>query len=181
MAEEDTSSTALPEVHIVRGIRPDEVDAVLALAGSSGLFTSDAMMAAEDMAWDSAYGEGEEPHTFILAKTAGTDCKVIGFVCYGPIEGWAGNHELYGIAVSPEFQRLGIGSALVAEMRRRIGSGKGGIFLETGGDKAFAGARSFYESNEFEREERFHKHFIPLDGGVVYRLDLSADDDPNYQ
>ncbi|MEF2231171.1 MAG: GNAT family N-acetyltransferase [Pseudodesulfovibrio sp.] len=185
MANEETPSEPVHEVHIVRGISPEEVEAVLNMAAASGLFTSDALRSAEDMAWDSAYGEGGAPHTFILAKTRedGAD-KTIGFLCFGPIANWPENYELYGIAVVPEYQRLGIGSALVAEMARRIGSEKSRrVFLETGADRAYEGARGFYEANGFDREERFHKHFIPLEGGVVYRLniDVVEDDGPKYQ
>jgi len=180
--EEDIPSDNLPEVHIVSGIKPEEVEAVLSMAAASGRFSSDAMMSAEDMAWDSAYGDGGEPHAFILAKTGSPAGPTIGFLCYGPISNWPENFELYGIAVSPEYQRLGIGTALVTEMRRRLGSAPGRrVFLETGDDEPFAGARSFYEANGFDQEHRFHKHFIPLEGGVVYRLNLDADDDPNYQ
>jgi len=184
-SSEEHPAEPVHEVRIVRGIRPEEVEVVLNMAAASGLFTSDALMSAEDMAWDSAYGDGNVPHAFILAKTVeGGAERTIGFVCYGPIANWAGNFELYGIAVSPEYQRLGIGSALVAEMVRRIGTGKSHrVFLETGADRAYEGARAFYEANGFDREERFHKHFIPLEGGVVYRLNIDVvdDDGPNYQ
>ena len=185
VVNEEPLAEPVHEVHIVRGIRPEEVETVLNMAAASGLFTSDALMSAEDMAWDSAYGDGAAPHVFLLAKTrdaAGAE-RTIGFVCYGPIADWPGNYELYGIAVTPEYQRLGIGSALVAEMARRIGTGKSRrVFLETGADRAYEGARSFYEANGFDREERFHKRFIPLEGGVVYRLALDAgEDEPNYQ
>ena len=184
VANEEPLTEPVHEVRIVRGIRPEEVEAVLNMAAASGLFTSDALMSAEDMAWDSAYGEGGAPHAFLLAKTSENGAeRTIGFLCYGPIADWPGNHELYGIAVVPEYQRLGIGSALVAEMVRRIGTGKSQrVFLETGADRAYEGARCFYEANGFDREERFHKRFIPLEGGVVYRLNIDAgDDEPNYQ
>lgn len=172
------------EVRIVSGLKPEDVESVLNMAGASGLFSPDAMMAAEDMAWDTAYGDGGENHTFLLAKVdaGGTDLAV-GFICYGPIAHWPGEYELYGIAVMPDYQRMGIGSGLVAEMTRRI-VGRGGrrIFLETGEDRAFENARCFYEANEFVCERRFHKQFIPLDGGVIYRLDIAAEEnDQQYQ
>ena len=181
---ENTETENIREVFIVSSITPEDVETVLNMAAASGLFHSDAMLAAEHMAWDSAYGDGGEDHTFLLAKAQvmGSD-KTIGFLCFGPILHWPNNYELFGIAVSPEYQRLGIGSGLVAEMKRHI-AGKAGqrIFLETGNGSSFEGARLFYEANDFIYEHRFHKNFIPLEGDAVYRLDVSAEEtDQHYQ
>ncbi|WP_316897617.1 GNAT family N-acetyltransferase [Pseudodesulfovibrio indicus] len=172
------------EVRISAGITPDDVETILNMAGSSGLFSTDAMMSAEDMAWDCAYGNGEEMQTFLLARIdqEGAD-RIIGFVCYGPIRHWPGDHELYGITVDPEFRRLGIGSALVAEMIRRVAEEKGKrIFLETGAGRAFENARLFYEANDFAQQQRFCKQFIPMEGGLVYRFNIDAEEaDKQYQ
>lgn len=171
------------EIRIVSGIKPEEVEDILLLAASSGRFSADALMSAEDMAWDSAYGDGSEQHSFLQAKTliSGED-KTVGFVCFGQIPHWDGNYELYGIAIDAEFRRLGIGSGLVAEMKRRIVNRNGKrVFLETGEDRTFENARLFYEANDFVCESRFHKHFVPLEGGIVYSLDVSPDEtDTNY-
>lgn len=172
------------EVRLIAGITPTEVEQVLNLAAASGLFSSDAMMSAEDMAWDSAYGDGSEPHDFVLAVMGDPgNTRTVGFVCFGPIQDWPGNYELYGIAVDPEFQRMGIGSALVAEMIRRTARrGCRRVFLETGTDRPFEPARNFYEANGFDLEQRFHKQFIPIEGGAVYRLNVEpADAETNYQ
>jgi ribosomal protein S18 acetylase RimI-like enzyme len=174
----------IQEVRILSGIKPDHVEDVLNLAAASGLFSSDLMMSAEDMAWDSAYGDGNESHVFLRAaiNTSGAE-KLVGFICFGPVLNWEGNYELYGIAVAPEFQRLGIGSALVAEMTRQI-TAEGGkrIYLETGDDRAFEGARLFYEANDYVMEYRFLKHFIPTEGGVIYRYNIEYENiEPQYQ
>lgn len=175
---ESSGKAAVREVRIVSGITPEDVEAVLEMAASSGLFTPDAMLAAEDMAWDSAYGGSNEAHVFLLARAVeDAGDRVVGFLCYGPIPHWPEDYELYGIAVAPEYRRLGIGSGLVAEMRRRVADRLGRrVFLETGADESFEGARCFYEVNEFECEHRFRKQFIPVDGGAVYRLDVPAEE-----
>lgn len=166
------------EVRLSAGLPPEGVEAVLELAANSGLFSSDALMAAEDMAWDTAYGDGDEPHTFLLANVdEGTGNRPVGFICFGPIPQWPQDYEMYGIAVDPEFQRQGIGSALIAEMKRQISlAGGKRVFLETGMERAFEGARAFYEANEFGQETRFYRQFIPNQGGAVFRFELDADD-----
>lgn len=180
----DSSSSDVREVRIVSGLTPNDVETILNMTAASGAFSSDVMLTAEDMAWDSAYGDGNEQHTFLKAtiNEAGQG-KTIGFICYGPIPHWASNYELYGIVVEAEYHRLGIGTELVAEMKRQITAGHGKqIFLETGADRAFEGARLFYEANEFVYEHRFHKQFPATDGGIIYRLGIDSDTfDEQYQ
>jgi ribosomal protein S18 acetylase RimI-like enzyme len=177
----DDASEEMREVRISTGITPEDVETVLNMAASSGLFSSDAMMSAEDMAWDCAYGNGEEAQTFLVAKIEDAEGgRIIGFLCYGPILHWPGEFELYGITVDPEFRRLGIGSALVSEMIRRVARETGrSIFLETGEGRAFENAHRFYEANDFSLQHRFCKQFIPMDGGLVYRLLIDEDDVEN--
>ena len=175
--EEDTRED-MREVRISSGITPGDVETILNMAASCGLFSADAMLSAEDMAWDCAYGNGEEAQTFLLAKVCDAQVeRIIGFLCYGPIMYWPEEFELYGITVDPEFRRLGIGSALVAEMTRRIAGERGrSIFLETGEGRAFENARLFYEANGFSEQRRFCKQFISMDGGLVYRLNIDDED-----
>ena len=182
--QEPTAFQNTREVRIASGITPHDVETLLEMAGSSGLFSSDAMLSTEDMAWDSAYGDGSEAHVFLLARTGdAAGDRIVGFLCFGPIPHWPENYELYGIAVDPEYRRLGIGSGLIAEMCRRVAEATGRkIFLETGARKAFEAARCFYEAAGFECEYRFHKHFIPIEGDTVYRLDVVPDEsDHQYQ
>ena len=179
MALEEVASVETQEVAIASGLTPDEVEQVLSMAAASGLFSSSEMTSAESMAWDSAYGNGSEPDTFLKAtiNKAGQD-QVIGFICFGPIPYWPGNYEMYAIAVDPDFQRLGIGSALIAEMNRLIDYENGQcIFLETKTDRAFENARLFCEANNFIPEHRYIKQFTPEGGGIVYRYDMGPDAD----
>jgi ribosomal protein S18 acetylase RimI-like enzyme len=182
--QETTAPPKVCEVRIISGVTPADVETLLELAGSSGLFSADALLSTEDMAWDSAYGDGNEAHVFLLARANdAADDRIVGFLCFGPIPHWPDNYELYGIAVDPEFRRLGIGSGLVSEMCRRVAEVMGKrIFLETGAREAFEAARSFYEAAGFECEHRFHKQFIPIEGDTVYRLDVMPDEsDQHYQ
>lgn len=175
LTTETPDNQNIREVRITLGITADDVETLLNMAAVSGLFSSDVMMTAEDMAWDSAYGNGDEMHTFLkaVASESGRE-RVIGFICYGPIHHWPGNYELYGIAVEPEFQRLGVGSALLSEALRQISFERGDrLFLETGTDKMFENSRRFYEANNFIQQHRYIKQFTPNDGGIVYCCDIT--------
>jgi len=167
------------EVRLTAGLAPEDVEIILDMAATSGQFSSEALMGAEDMAWDTAYGQGTEMHTFLKATVSEPgETRTIGFICFGPIANWPNEYEMYGIAVDPEFRRMGIGTALVTEMKRQV-SCVGGrrIFLEASMERASEGARNFCEANEFNQEHRYCKQFIPNQGGVVYSFLIDVDDD----
>jgi len=177
MTSQEDPSVKTQEVEISSWITPDDVEIILNMIAASGLFSSSEMDSAESLAWDSAYGNGSEPDIFLKAtiEDAGREA-IIGFLCFGPIPYWPGNYELYALAVEPEFQRLGIGSALLTEMNKLIANQSGSsIFLETKTDRSYETARLFCEANNFSPEHRFIKQFIPENGGIVYRCDLSSD------
>lgn len=172
------------EVRIALGIDADDVESILNMAAASGIFSSDIMMTAEDMAWNSAYGDGGEPHTFLRATIDECgDTRMVGFICFGPIPNWPDSFELYCMAVAPEFHRLGIGTALLLEMNRQIAMQKGNrVYLETGSDRIFENARLFYEANSFIQEHRYIKRFPPTNGGIIYRYDIHTGNvDNQYQ
>lgn len=162
------------DIHIESGLKPDEVEAVLELAADSPFLPPDSLMAVEEMAWESVYSDGREPHTFLLARS-GTG-GIVGAACYGPIPYWTGNFELYGVGVTSGVQRRGIGTALVNEIKRRVGLDHGqSVFLEAGSGPDHEPLRLFYEANAFYHEHRFLKQFVPDQEGTVYRLDLNTD------
>ena len=171
------NSVTTQEVEISAGISPENVEEILSMIGASGLFSPDEMASAESMAWDSAYGDGSGPETFLKATVNEEGQEtIIGFICFGPIQFWPGDFEHYALAVDPQFQRLGIGSALLSEMREII-SYEGGnrIFLETKPGRAFESARIFCEANYFVHEQRYMKQLVPENGGLVYRYDLATE------
>ncbi|WP_229593813.1 GNAT family N-acetyltransferase [Pseudodesulfovibrio sediminis] len=172
------------EVRISAMITPDEIDSLLDMAGTTGLLGSDELIAAEDMAWGCAYQGEEAACRFIQARINTPDGeKPIGFLCFAELPNWERNFELFCIVVAPDYQRLGIGSALIAEMER-IAMEWGGkrIFLETGEGRQFEKSRLFYEANGFAVESHFYKQFIPKDDGVIYCRTLEpAEDSQSYQ
>lgn len=172
------------EVNITSGVSPKDVESLLDMARTSGLFTPNELLAAEDMAWGCAYQGDNTSCCFLQAKINTPDGdKPIGFLCFAEISHWAHNFELFGIAVTPEYQRLGIGSALIVEMERITLAANGKrILLETGDSRDFEELRLFYEANGYVMEQHFFKQFIPKDDGVVYcRLLESVENSENFQ
>lgn len=60
--------------------------------------------------------------------------------------------EIYVLVVDPDYQRQGIGKALLAQAKERARSGgMSMVMVETGDDPGHAPARGVYEANGFER------------------------------
>ncbi len=88
-----------------------------------------------------------QPELFLVAKEAG---EVIGtaMVGYDGHRGW-----LYSIAVKPENQRSGVGSALLCEAERQLlalGCGKANLQIRAGNEAV----ASFYRKHGYKVEER---------------------------
>ncbi|MBI9080102.1 MAG: GNAT family N-acetyltransferase [Pseudodesulfovibrio sp.] len=181
--ENEVLESDVCEVHITSGLCPEDVDSLLEMAGTSGLFNSEEMIAAEDLAWGCAYQGSDASCHFLQARinTPKTE-EPIGFLCFAEIPHWPHNYELFGIAVTPDYQRLGIGSALMAEMERMVTTRSGKrIFLETGDSRLFETPRLFYEANNYTMEQRFFKQFIPKDDAIVYCRTIESEKGLNCQ
>jgi ribosomal protein S18 acetylase RimI-like enzyme len=60
--------------------------------------------------------------------------------------------EIYVLAVDPDYQRQGIGKALLARAQdRAMSAGMSMVMVETGDDPGHAPARGMYEANGFQR------------------------------
>lgn len=183
VSEQETQAAPTLEVHITSGVSPDEIETLLDMAASCGLFNADELTSIEDMAYSCAYQNDDKSCRFFLAKSVESGKEQpVGFICFGTIPDWPLDHELYGISVMQEFQRLGIGSALLAEMERHVAA-RGGerIFVEIPTDDDDDEIRDFYETNGFVEENRYRKQFVPKEGGLVFRLDVLENEDQSNQ
>ena len=78
------------------------------------------------------------------------------------------------MAVDPVLQGLGIGSALLSEMERRIAGSARLIVVETSGRPDYLPTRSFYEARGYEVGGIIPEFYAPGDDQVVYVKRLMA-------
>jgi ribosomal protein S18 acetylase RimI-like enzyme len=77
--------------------------------------------------------------------------KPVGWVCTRMHPG-DNMVEIYVLVVDPDYQRQGIGKALLAKAKERARSaGMSMVMVETGDDPGHTPARGMYEANGFER------------------------------
>jgi ribosomal protein S18 acetylase RimI-like enzyme len=72
------------------------------------------------------------------------------------------------MAVDPARQGLGLGTALVEEMERRIAGRARLVIVETAGRPDYAATRGFYEARGYRAVRRIPDFYAPGDDQVTY-------------
>ncbi len=150
--------------------------AVLDLVASTGFFSEDEQRIAVELVDDALALGAASGYEFIFADAPGSDAGLRGYACFGPIPGRAGEFDLYWIAVSPEYQRHGLGRELIAEAERRMRArGAASIFIDTSGREQYRPTRGFYECAGYDVHEVVRDFYAPGDDKVVYRKSVRVD------
>jgi len=104
---------------------------------------------------------------------AEVDSTVTGYICYGPAPLAEGTWDIYWIAVTPQKQGQGIGSALVAFAEDKIREARGRLVLvETSSQPQYEETRRFYQHQGYELICRVSDFYVPGDDKLVFRKRL---------
>jgi ribosomal protein S18 acetylase RimI-like enzyme len=148
-------------------LEPADLPALRRLVSEAGVFSEPEVDLAVSLAEDAlAHGAEESGHHFLLASQGG---RLLGYTCYGPIDGTQGSFDLYWIVVDPAGQGRGLGRRLLdlTEQRVRDAGGRR-IYAETSGRPDYAPTRSFYERSGYTAEARLADFYAPGDDRVTY-------------
>jgi GNAT superfamily N-acetyltransferase len=104
-------------------------------------------------------------------ETAGAlvDDRLAAWACWGPTPEQPGTFDLYWIVVDPAAQGRGLGTALLAEMDRRIAGRARTILVETSGRPDYQATRSFYLRHGYAQVAHVPDHYAPGDDLIRYR------------
>ena len=108
-----------------------------------------------------------------IALGAEHDGRLAGWICWGPTPCTLGTYDLYWMAVDPALQRIGIGTALVAAMERRLAGVARLIVVETAGRPDYRDTRAFYQARGYSVAATIADFYAPGDDQVVYVKSLS--------
>jgi GNAT superfamily N-acetyltransferase len=101
------------------------------------------------------------------ALGADVEGRLVGWICWGPTPCTLGTYDLYWMAVDPVGQHVGVGSALLAEMERRLVGRARLIVVETAGRADYADTRRFYQARGYLETARIPDFYAPGDDLVV--------------
>lgn len=157
---------------------PADLPALRRLVREAGVFSEAEIELAVSLAEDAlAHGAEASGHHFVLAHRAG---RLLGYTCWGPIDGTAGSFDLYWIVVDAAGQGRGLGRRLLdlTEARVRAAGGRR-LFAETSGRPDYAPTRAFYERAGYTAEARLADFYAPGDDRITYGKTLAAETRPS--
>ncbi|MEL7011197.1 MAG: GNAT family N-acetyltransferase [Cyanobacteria bacterium J06643_13] len=149
----------------IRAVKPQDVTAIKGIIDANELFPSqmlDEMLSGylADVDSEELWLIYEDPEPKAIAYCA-------------PEQMTEGTWNLYLIAVHPDFQGKGIGSAIVSYIERMLPARGARILLvETSGLDSFEPTRAFYRQLGYEREAQIREFYAPGEDKIVFRKAL---------
>jgi D-alanine-D-alanine ligase len=137
-----------------------------------GLFRENEVPVALEVFDEAVRADGS---SFYFTLGADIDGRLAGWICWGPTPCTLGTFDLYWMAVDPALQRGGIGSALVAEMERRLAGRARLIVVETAGRPDYAATRAFYQARGYRPVATVPDFYAPGDDQVVFVKSLNSE------
>jgi ribosomal protein S18 acetylase RimI-like enzyme len=132
---------------------------------AAGLFREDEIAVALEV-FDEAVAA--EPGNTYSVLGAQLDGHLAGWICWGPTPCTVGTYDLYWMAVDPLLQGNGIGTALLAEMERRLAGTARLILIETAGRPDYAATRAFYQARGYSPVATIPDFYASGDDQVVF-------------
>jgi D-alanine-D-alanine ligase len=134
-----------------RVFKADEVEVALELFDESATSTSD----------------DDAPYQFLGAFD--DSGELMGYACYGATPGADRTFDLYWIAMHPQAQGLGGGTALLADVERRVAVHEARmIVVETSSRPEYDATRRFYRSRGYDAAARMSDFYAAGDDRLVF-------------
>jgi ribosomal protein S18 acetylase RimI-like enzyme len=159
------------EFTTIRSISPDDTEALIALAESIELFSSDELEELRQMLVDSLSQDGDTAPFWVTDDDGG----LVGLAYCEPERMTSGTWNLQLIAVRPTHQRQGRGGGLLSFVEQTLKDREARILLvETMGTPEFEYVRSFYRQHGYEEEARIRDFYAEGADKIIFRKSLSS-------
>jgi ribosomal protein S18 acetylase RimI-like enzyme len=156
---------------MIRPTTPDDKATLIALADATGLFRPNELEALGEMLADYFSGNSDSDRFWIVDDDDG----VVGVAYYAPEAMADGVWNLYLIAVRPDRQGQGRGTALLRYVEQMLTArGVRLLLVETSGLPSFDRTRAFYRKCGYEEEARIRDFYKAGDDKIVYRKVLAS-------
>lgn len=153
----------------VRGLTARDRIGVESITRAVGLFRDDELPVAMEV-FDAAVA-GSPDYTALGAEVDG---RLAGWICWGPTPCTVATWDLYWMAVDPALHGLGLGTALVDEMERRLLGRARLVVVETAGRADYAPTRAFYEARGYRAVALIPDFYAPGDDQVTFVKSFEA-------
>ncbi|MGH7535294.1 MAG: GNAT family N-acetyltransferase [Gemmatimonadales bacterium] len=154
---------------VLRGVTLADRARIEEIVRTVGLFRDNELAVALEV-FDASAG-GSPDYTSLGAEVDG---RLAGWICWGATPCTVGTYDLYWMFVDPTLHGIGIGTALLREMERRLAGVARLIVVETGSRPEYAPTRAFYEVRGYRRTATIPDFYAPGDDQVVYVKPLTT-------
>lgn len=98
-----------------------------------------------------------------------TQDGVVGYSCYGFIEGTKSSFDLYWIAVDQKYKRCGFGTILLNNTENSIKNcGGKNIYIETSSTEKYLPTRLFYSNAGYKKEAEIKDFYDVNDNKIIF-------------
>ena len=95
--------------------------------------------------------------------------RVAGWICFGATPCTLGTFDIYWIAVDPDSQHAGLGSALLAFAEQAVAAQGGRLLvIETSGSEMYRPTQRFYEKNGYRLAAVVEEFYAPDDPKQIF-------------
>ena len=149
----------------LRQLASADRDRIEAITRSVGLFREDEILVALEVFDEATRGRPDNTYSVLGVES---DRRLAGWICWGPTPCTLGTYDLYWMAVDPELQGTGMGTALLMEMERQLAGIARLIIIETAGRPDYSATRAFYQARGYSPVSRIPDFYAPGDDQVVF-------------
>jgi D-alanine-D-alanine ligase len=133
---------------------------------STGFFNPEEIEIAVELVTEHLQTGIASGYHFIFAET---ECKTIGYACFGPIPATQSSYDLYWIAVHNDYRGAGIGKQLLNLSEQAIAElGGKQIYIETSGREQYRPTRAFYLACNYIEDAVLNDFYAPGDAKYIY-------------
>lgn len=151
---------------MIRATEMSDLPAILTLAVASGLFPPEGTVELGEIVANSLNGGLGPDHLWFMDEAEG---RAMGVAYCAPERLTDGTWNLYMLAIHPEYQRRGRGTALVHHVERELATrGARILLIETSGLGTYERTRAFYGALGYDEEARIRDFYSPGDDKVVF-------------
>jgi acetoin utilization deacetylase AcuC-like enzyme/GNAT superfamily N-acetyltransferase len=148
----------------------EDASRIRSLVGATGYFTADEIAIAAELVEERLNNGVRSGYEFILAEQGD---HLLGYACFGKIDGTEGSFDLYWIAVEPTAQGQNLGRLILdraEDVMRSMGALS--VYADTSSSDKYRSTRGFYLSTGFHEQARLEDFYRKGDSKVIYEKAL---------
>jgi len=147
-------------------VSTEDEERIRSLVAATGYFTADEIEIAAELVRERVARGAASGYEFVLAEIGD---RLAAYACHGQIAGSDVSHDLYWIAVAPEWHGRGLGHLVMTRVELAVRAAGGRqIYADTSSSSKYARTRAFYLAEGFRQQALLPDFYRRGDGKVIF-------------